>query len=94
MKNTTVLVVQKILFLHHFKIANMHKLFIKVFLFCLSLSVYHAKGQSVGIGTTTPDPLAKLDIVDSTKGINTTTHRKTKANNCKPTTWFNFISNQ
>lgn len=35
----------------------------------LLLVVFSSKGQNVGIGTTTPDPSAKLDISDSTKGI-------------------------
>jgi hypothetical protein len=42
---------------------------ISLLLLCLVLSGLYGAAQNVGIGTTTPNPAAKLEIADSSKGV-------------------------
>ncbi len=51
------------------KTMSVKKTAIKTVLIALLLPAHHTLAQSVGIGTTNPDPTARLDIWDTTRGL-------------------------
>ena len=52
----------------------------KLLILVLLFSVAQSQAQSVGIGTTTPDASAQLDIVSTTKGLLIPRMTKTERN--------------